>query len=205
MIGDIVGGVDSGWSKEPSTSDGEKRNANGGDRYSKLFIGCSVVAVGRLVPTGYRVQNGMEGKFGMVGRRICATEQLVQCAVRPIQKPWVPFHQRGSLLCARKVIAEYIVGDTRSRTSFFCDSRFRRRVPTSDKFLFLPRWAVDDSLKTLTPLAPRFRYSSSFFLFHFLSRYFRSVATLIIGHSACCTPFSTKTKCPVIFVLSHEW
>lgn len=68
------------------------------------------------------------GEVERVGRRMCATEQLVQCAVRPIQKPWVPFHQRGPLLCARKVTAEYIVGDTQARTSSFCNSRSRRRA-----------------------------------------------------------------------------
>lgn len=71
-----------------------------------------------------------------MGRAICASEQLVQCAVRPIQIPRAPFHQRASLLCTRKVATEYIVGGTQARTSSFCDPQplrtfARHRAPFS--------------------------------------------------------------------------
>lgn len=71
----------------------------------------------------YRV--AFERGVGRVERAVCAAERPAECAVRPIQISWASFHQRGSLLCARKVLAEYIVGGTHAHTTSFGDLRRR--------------------------------------------------------------------------------
>lgn len=160
------------------------------------------------------------GEVERVGRRICATEQLVQCAVRPIQKPWVPFHQRGPLLCARKVTAEYIVGDTQARTSSFCNSRSRRRPPVILRRISFSRAAppTNDSGKRISsnrdiaasalPLLSPF-FSSTLSLCLFLSRYICSTSdprsstillTLIVLFDENRVAFVTTIPCSFVWV-----
>lgn len=110
----------------PGIVGGESRTGNGAE-FRAFFYRPSVPRLsrdggGRIVSSG--VRKGDEG-WGEVGCAVCATERAAECAVRPILVSRASFHQRGPLLCARKVPAEYIVGGTHARTTSFGDLRRR--------------------------------------------------------------------------------
>lgn len=100
------------------------RTGNGGRSFTgRAYRGRARDGGGRIVSSG--VRKGGRGRRGGVECAVCATERAAECAVRPIPVSRASFHQRGPLLCARKVPAEYIVGGTHARTTSFGDLRRR--------------------------------------------------------------------------------